>query len=63
MTRQDAVRALVRRKARTLGLRSPARLNACEQAAMHALADGHTAWRAIRHGVAVAAEMADGGPT
>ncbi len=58
MTRTQAIRALVARKARILGAH-PTHIVLAQAQALARLHAGHTAHRAIQAGVALAAELAD----
>ena len=57
-TRTTAVRAIVARKARSLGAH-PTHIVLAQAQALARLNAGHTAHRAIRAGVMLAAELAD----
>lgn len=57
MTRQEAVRALVERKARAMGAHDYMTLAA--EHAVRQLRQGHTAHRAVQRGVMLAAELTD----
>jgi hypothetical protein len=58
LTRPEAVRAIVARKARTLGAH-PTHIVLAQAQALARLNAGHTAHRAIRAGVMLAAELTD----
>lgn len=58
LTRPAAVYAIVARKARTLGAH-PTHIMLAQSQALARLNAGHTAHRAIRAGVMLAAELAD----